>query len=279
LTETEAPPSAALVGASCAEHGDRGATFVCTRCGDFACDECAFSRVPEREVCRRCAAHGLAEPIPWERRKELGWRKAYWETTKAVLRDPTRFYKTPSTEEGLMGPMMYGVLAYTVGQTLYAALMAVLLLGAGGVSAVMVDEQGLGGFLLAYFGCLGLGVVPLTLLQAPVQSLFGIVVAGGCAHLTLMMLKSTKGTLEASLRAVCYANAAYILMVIPCFGALALLGYELWAEVAGMREAHRIGTDKAVLAVVGFRVLLILLIVGFYVAFFAVTLAAGPPTR
>jgi len=46
--------SALLPGARCAKHGNRAATGVCTRCGDYLCGGCG-RRVAERLYCGGCA--------------------------------------------------------------------------------------------------------------------------------------------------------------------------------------------------------------------------------
>ena len=60
--------------AVCARHGDRPATFLCARCGDFACDACAHRVHPTAQpLCAGCwgqREHAAAEL----ERSGKGWR-------------------------------------------------------------------------------------------------------------------------------------------------------------------------------------------------------------
>src|SRR5690606_33426595 len=137
LSAESAPSSEALVheGATCAVHEGAEASFTCTRCGCFGCDACAFSRVKDREVCAACADKGLGEPVPWERRKELGTWRAFWQTVKLASRSPTRFFRTPTTQPSVMGAVAHGVAASTVGLMLSYVVAGVLMMLGGGVAA------------------------------------------------------------------------------------------------------------------------------------------------
>lgn len=267
--------SAVPAGARCAIFPDREAIFVCTRCGAFGCEQARFSALAGKETCIACAAKGLREPIPWEQRSTLGYVRAYWWTSKLLLKDPVRVFRTPRTEDGLIPPLVYGLAAFTAGQLIYALYMAVLMVIGGGISAAFMPDTSASGFLVGYFGCLGIAIVPMTLLQAPIQGLIGILFAAAMSHGTLMLTKSRKAPFEATLRAVSYANAPYLLYVVPCFGIFIAWFWTMYLEVVALREAHDIGTDRAVLAVVGYRALLILGFIGIYAGIIALTIAAA----
>jgi hypothetical protein len=58
---TGASAASALVpGARCATHGQRAATGVCGRCGDYLCGSCG-QRVGERLYCIACAQRSTSE--------------------------------------------------------------------------------------------------------------------------------------------------------------------------------------------------------------------------
>jgi hypothetical protein len=250
-------------------HDGREALFTCSRCGTFACDECLFSRLPAREICRSCAAKGLGEPIPWERRAELGRVKAFLETTKTVMRAPRAFFRTPETEQGLLWPGIYGIVAYTVGQLFYLLeIAAFLLLGAAGVAIAGVEPIVAG--VLAGYAVLVLVVgIPMTLVQSPFYGLLGILAGGGLTHLTLKAMKRANASFEQTVRAVSFANAPYVLYFIPCAGPFIAWIWMICIETIGVREVHGITTDRALIAVLAYRLLFIGLIITLYVAMVA----------
>lgn len=271
-------------GARCAVHPESDARFACDRCGTFGCADCRFGGLPPEGVhrlaiCRECAREGLSEPIPWERRKELGMIRAFAQTTRLVCLSPERFFRTPPIEKGAASGLFYGVAAYTIGQLLTFLVIIVLALLGGGVIAVAAEDAAIAGFFGAY-GCILAGMTPIVIAQAPVQALFGIVIAGGAAHGTLMLMKRQKGKLEDSLRVIGYAYAPWAFVwIVPGCGVYAMYVWMLWCEFKAVRETHRAGTDGAVVAVLGFRVLFFLGILGLYAMIFLLAFLFAPGPR
>jgi hypothetical protein len=252
-------------GAVCAVHPERSARLVCTRCGSYGCEECAFSLVPGKEICWTCASDGLTEPLPWERRKEIGWWSAYWRTTKLVMLEPTRTFRTPSTEAGITGSIVYGALAYTIGQMIVLLLVLAMFLVMGVAVAATAEEPAIGAVFAGY----GLCLVPFTLLQAPVYALIGILMSGSFAHLTLVVLKQATAKFDQSLRAVAYANAPDLLALFSCVAPFWVIA----AETIALREIHRCSTGTALLATIGWRLAFVMLIAGGYAALIALVFA------
>ena len=63
LESDSAPPQ--RLGARCAQHVDRPATTICSRCGSYACALCRTEAPDGQEYCGGCASkvsHELAEP-------------------------------------------------------------------------------------------------------------------------------------------------------------------------------------------------------------------------
>lgn len=270
-------------GAHCALHAAEVARFACERCGTFGCVACRFGGQPpdgvvRLEVCRACAADGLAEPIPWERRRELGWWRAFADTTKLVCTSPERFFRTPSIERGATGGLFYGVAAYAVGQLLLMLVMGAMMVLGGAVAGAITEEPVIAGVLAGY-GCFFAGLSPLILAQAPVQALLAIVIAAGAEHGTLMLMKRTRAKFEDTLRVVGYAYAPHVWIFVPVCGGLVSWFWMLWCELKAIRELHRCGTDGAVLAVGGFRVLALLGVIALYAAIIAIAFLYAPAPR
>ncbi len=257
-------------------HHETDGTFACARCGDYACARCLFGGEAGHEVCRTCASAGLETPIPWERRAELGWIRALLRTTKLVSLEPRRFFRTPATDQQVLWPVAYGVGVYTIGQLVGNIIIMIGLLALGGAAATTIPDAGVSGVLAGYLACWAVAIIPITLIQAPTVALMGI--AGGAAltHLTLVVTRTKRGSFEQTLRAVSYANAPYLLYFVPCLGPIIAWLWMVGVEVVAVRETHRIGTDRAALAVLGYRVALIVLVVGVYAALAFATLWVGP---
>jgi hypothetical protein len=269
-------------GARCGVHAEVGATFTCARCGTFGCRECLFGGEPSAGadralVCRACAAGGLDAPIPWERRREIGWVRAFVDTTKLASTQPARFFRTPSTERGAGGGILYGIAVYAVGQVLMVLSLFVLMLVSGGIVGVAVDSTL--GAVLAGYGCGLTAMTPCVVAQAPVNALMGMVVAGGAAQGTLALLGRPRKPFEETLRAMGYAYAPHVWLWIPLCGPYIAYIWMLVVEFKAIRETHRVGTDAAVAAVLGFRVLFLLGLVALYTAIVlgALLFAPGPP--
>ncbi len=256
-------------GATCPAH-DAGATFTCTRCGTFGCPECVFSAIVKKEVCRVCAEQGLGEPIPWERRREVGTWKAFWSTTRLVLTQPTRFFRTPTTHKNVFAAVAHGVLTVSIGLFLAYALAGLLLMLAGGGFAMFVpgrEAQPIG-VILGTYGCAFLGMSPfLAVLMGPMNALMGQVFAAACAHGTLALAKKTRGSFEDTLRVTSYANSPYLLQFVPLLGTFSW-PWVVGIEVIGLREVHKCGTDWAAAAAIGYRLAFGFVVIGLYVAVF-----------
>jgi len=190
--------------------------------------------------------------------------RAFWETTKLLYRAPTAFFRTPLTEAGAIGPISYGLIAYTLGQLVWNLVMLIGLAMTSGVTGLALDEGQLGGMMAGYFICVLALVIPMTLTQAPIQGLIAVLGGGGLSHLTLRMMKSANTPFEGTLRAVSYANGGYLLYAVPCVGPLIGWSFMIVLEVIALKEAHRIGTDRAAVAVLGYRFLLLGLLIATY---------------
>jgi hypothetical protein len=250
-------------------HREVDATFVCTRCGTFGCADCLFSAVKDREVCDACAAQGLGEPIPWERRKELGTWAAFWKTVRLASRSPTAFYRTPTTQKSVMPAVLHGVASFTVGMLLSYLVAGLLLMLGGGAASLMVPESEGGdalGAALGMYGCFFAGMSPMALLFGPANALMGLVFAAAAAHGVLAVFKKTRAGFEDTLRAVCYANSPHVWSWVPVLGILAW-PWMVGLEVIALRETHRCGSDWAAFAAIGYRVALFVALVLGYAAF------------
>jgi hypothetical protein len=177
----------------------------------------------------------------------------------------------------MMGPIMYALIAYTAGGALLFFSIGLMAL-VGSAGALIAGQKELGAIAGLYGACFSIGALPLALLGYPLQGLMQVLLATACSHGTLALLKVKTLTFEHSLRAICYANAPYFWMFVPCFG---WYGTGIWvwvAETIALRETHRTTTDRAVLAVIGYRVIFMILIFALYAVMLGAMFAMGAAT-
>ncbi len=274
--ELRVPP-----GARCATHPDEDARYICSRCGSFAGERAIFSRVPRREVCQNCAEGGFPLPVPWERRRELGYRRAFIDNTKAVMFNPVRFFRTPSVEAADGPALGYGIVIYTIGQLMSAVVIVLGMLAAAGGTYAMIGntQQNLALGVAAYFGLLSICILPMTVLQAPVAGGMGVAIGTAMSHGILKLFKATRAPFTSTMQVISYSNAPYVLYVVPCVGPLVAIAWTSYIEMVGLRELHGVSTDKAALATFGYRALFFFGILLLYGGLIGLSILTAPGGR
>lgn len=177
--------------------------------------------------------------LPWDRRQELGFFPAFFETLKLVLLNPTVAFANMKPEGGLTDPLIYAVIGGTVGWLFYFIFS--LFIGSLGA---LGNRDALGGL----FG-LGFGGI-FALIFFPIVLTIGLFIGAGIVHLCLMLVGGAKRSYETTLRVLCYSvGSTYPLMIVPvCGGAIAGV-WCLVVECVGLAQAHETTIGKAVLAV------------------------------
>lgn len=110
MSDTTALPQHELPGqgARCAVHPERAARVTCSRCGNFACEDCETRGDGGAVLCKACETAGDGTPIPWEQRSELGIPTAFLRTTIAILLRPWEFFAWRSRESSILPVVLYG---------------------------------------------------------------------------------------------------------------------------------------------------------------------------
>jgi hypothetical protein len=177
--------------------------------------------------------------LPWDRRQQLGFLKAFTDTLQLVLMKPTEAFSLMKTEGGLGEPIIYGLIGGSAGFIVYF-LFSVFLSSFG----ILSDRNALAGMM-----GLGFGTVLIVILM-PLFLGAGLFIGAGILHLCLMLVGGATRSFEATFRVVCFSvGSAYTLMIIPfCGGGIA----GIWCmvlECIGLARVHNTSTGKAVLAV------------------------------
>ena len=185
------------------------------------------------------AVVGAQSGLPWERRQELGFFPAFFETLKLVLLNPTLAFASMKPEGGLADPLIYAVIGGSVGWVFYFIFSFFI-----GSLGALGDHNALGGLLGFGFG----GI--FALIFFPIALTLGLFIGAAIVHLCLMLVGGAKRSYETTLRVLCYSvGSTYPLMIVPLCGGPIASVWCLVAECVGLAKAHETTTGKAVLAV------------------------------
>ncbi|MDA1203421.1 MAG: YIP1 family protein [Verrucomicrobia bacterium] len=196
---------------------------------------------PETEESGVPPLLAAAGGLPWERRAEVGFFSALFETIRLVLLEPKAAFATMKQTGGLGAPLFFFVLLSTVGvlagiiyQTIFDSLQ----------SGASPEERGVAATLTSPVA-IGLIIVIL-----PILVTLGAFVAAGFLHLALIIVGGAKRPFEATFRVVCYAGGATaVLQLLPICGTIVASVWHLVCVVIGLSEVHGIGQWRAAVAV------------------------------
>jgi len=188
----------------------------------------------------------------WEDRERLGLMAAWWETTKAVLFRPSRFFQRLQPMGKLGDALVFAIVWIVIG-SVFQALYGLVLQGAQfAIMRALTGEQATSGNpLLEWMGVGGfMGFSAASgLVCGPIMGFVGLIISAGIYHLILRVLRGTGYPFEASLRALAYAQAYNFWQLIPLCGGYVALVYWLVLAIIGLKEVHRSRGAKAAAAV------------------------------
>ncbi len=212
-------------------------------------------------------------PLPWEDRARRGFFPALFETVKLLVTSPAEAFARAKGSGDYLSPILFAVLIGWV-MTIIGQLWSLLFQGAwlGMLPPEMRDQMGP---MMATGGA----TFVLTLILAPVLILIGLFIWSGIVHLFLMMLgghKQSASGFEGTFRAVSYSYVSSLAQIIPIFGGLIALVWNLVLQVIALVRWHRTTTGKAVGAVLlPIALCCVCLIAAFALMFGAIMSAIG----
>ncbi len=243
----------------CARHPERVAQTVCPRCGNFTCSEC---NPDGRSLCPSCVALGgpelsLGEPTPWERRGELGLVQGFFQTWKASLLEPQRFFLTVRADGPALDALIYAWLI-TIATALLQIPFTWLNSGQFIESMQKLGEANEGFKSVAEFfsnlagsGILfAIGTAVFAIVLFPV----GLVISAGLTFLGGLMFGASDKGFNATVRAICYSYGASLFSFIPFIGGLAGI-WTVVLEVWAIKDVQRTSWPRAIGAVLWWLVL------------------------
>ena len=180
-----------------------------------------------------------ASGLPWDRRQELGFFPAFFQTLKLVLLQPSDAFSAMKPEGGLGEPLLYAVFGGSVG-FIICLLFGVFMSSFG----IMSDRNALAGLT-----GLGIGTVVI-IIFVPVFIAIALFIGSGIIHLCLVLVGGAKRSYETTFRVLCFAlGSSYPLMIVPICGGVISGLWGLVVECIGLARAHETTIGRAVLAV------------------------------
>lgn len=227
----------------------------------MTCPSCGAALPEPRErFCPHCGADLEAAPAadsaltkprarpgtPWEDRGRIGFVPALVETTQKVLTRPSDFFASMPVTGGIGGPLLYGILVGTLGVVVAAVYREVFQALVGSTFAGLESSGELRRIMPFLMG--GAGLV-LQVVFAPIFVTLGLFVVAAIVHLFLLLLGGARRGFEATVRVMCYSEAAAVINVIPVCGGVISGVYYLVLAIIGLAAAHGIGKGTAAAAV------------------------------
>ena len=179
--------------------------------------------------------------LPWERRRELGFGKAWFETVSLLITRPSEAFTMMRPEGGLADPLLFALIGGCAGSIVSIMFQGLL--------------QSIPGFSGRnhMFDFIGLGVWgPLIIYAAimPVLIVLGLFIGSGVLHLCLMLVGGANRSFETTFRVACFtAGSANLFSMVPICGGVIAMVYQIVLECIGLSRAHQTTTGKALMAI------------------------------
>ncbi|UCF33314.1 MAG: YIP1 family protein [Phycisphaerales bacterium] len=229
--------------------------FECVSCGN----QVSLSQmrvVPERDD----AMGERIDRSPWDRRRRLGYVRAWWENVKMTLVQPSQFFRVhagTSVKEAwlfAMTSMFVGMVPLMGFQLLGIAVMVSVAPGGGGGPPILA--------MAILYGSIAL-IGPI------IGPFVGAAIQACTIHLGLLLLVPHRKRMVHTLRTAMYAMGPNALMAIPVCGSYVGGIWALVTLIIGIKEVHQTTGWRAAIAVLWPVVLLI----GAYCLLFVVLIA------
>jgi hypothetical protein len=182
---------------------------------------------------------GGRELTPWERRKELGFFPAFFETWKRSVLSPQSFFPTVRPDVPWSEALFYAWIIHGIDVVLAAPLVGLGFFRSSLPSGFGSDPQA-EQVMRAFSGGFGIGSLVVSLLVYPLI----VLAASGVIHLVAMLFGAARNGYGGTVRAVCYASGPNILSFVPCFGVLAGI-YTLVLTIFGISSLQETSMGKA----------------------------------
>jgi len=172
-----------------------------------------------------------------------GFVSGFFATVKLIYSKPRQAFERMPLTSDVLRPYLFALIAGWIGiaggvfwQTVFGSLMS-----------SMRSMAGMGGDDTRFLMPMLMG--PLALVWAPFAIAIGVLVGSLITHLFLMLLGAAKSGFVATLRVLCYAQAATLLHLFPACGSLVGGIVGIVFTIIGLSAVHRVGNGRAAAAV------------------------------
>lgn len=186
---------------------------------------------------------------PWEKRHEVGFLRALFQTVREILVNPAEVFSKMPTGGDYLSPLLY-IIILTVGvgictlpySTFYAAALRRLIHSLPGVNTLN----------MSFFevDSLSLASAAMAITLMPVLAALGTLLRAGFLHLVLYLVGGANKGFESTFRIICYSDAtAAIFRLLPFLGILVTFVLDILLLVVGLKEVNQIEGWRAAMAV------------------------------
>ena len=197
---------------------------------------------------------GFDEPkyCPWEDKAKLGFIGALFDTWKASVFEPGKFFRRMPTTGGIGSPLLYGLIMGMIG--VIFALMYDQLFGQlfdmsrwfpGGYGGYESDFEEMYA-LTQQMQSVGMLI---WLLVSPIVLTIGMFIGSGITHLILLIFGWSKTSYEGTFRATGYSYGPYFFQVVPFLGNMITSIWTLVIFIIAIKEVHKLSVGKTILVV------------------------------
>lgn len=163
-------------------------------------------------------------------------------TVRGVLMHPAGFFRGMARSGDFLNPIVFSVICYLV----YFVLDEIAGLVVGGILAAAFDNLQQFGFQAGF----SLVTFLIGLIAWPIWSVLMLLLLAALRHLlVLLLVGSTNGGFEATLRVQSYVAATRLVWWVPIIGGIIGFFYSLYLYVVGIREVHTTSTGRAAVIV------------------------------
>lgn len=187
-----------------------------------------------------------ADGLPWERRAEYGFFNALVETIKLFVTNPVEAWRRTKERGDFADPLVFAILVSWVGiavSSLWSGLF-----GQAWTAFLPAEMKERFGEAFAT----NAGAILIQVGIAPILILIGMFVGSAIYHVSFLVVGATRDSsagFEGTFRVVAYASVSNLANVIPFFGGLAALVWNLILMVLGAVRIHRTTQGKAIAGV------------------------------
>ncbi len=191
----------------------------------------------------------LIETSPWDRRKEIGFLSAFFQTLKLSLLDPQRFFTSLPAQGGYESPIYFGIICNILGG-IFNALYLILF-------------QGLIFSVLIHFIPVALPPLPdlaagagfhvmltvMGIFAIPISAFIDLFIQSAIYQLFLWIVGGNQNGFEATFRVYSFSQGTRIIKIIPFFGSMIARIWQYVLLVIGFKKLHGASTTQALLTV------------------------------